>query len=467
MATDNLLIEILGLRHPCLEVDELIVKRGQSWCIHGDTSSGLSVFLELLEGKLTGFSAQRLVFSPGLRVLSFAAQQMFYELELRNDDSDFLDRPDPGTLVRELLPNWQSHQDLLDSFGLTTLLDHGYRQLSSGQSRKLLLAERLLARPSCLVLENPYDGLDSSSRKELDRSLMSLATEQAAIILLVTLTTDIPRWCSHRASFNQAHPVRLEKNGDSSPRPSSRPDPRKTPNPLGNTLSPHSRAKRELIRLRNGFASYGTKQLFSGLDLGVASGDHTLITGPNGCGKSTLLEIITGDNPKCYANDLYLFGRKRGTGESIWDIKAKMGIVSPALHRDYRVAGSALQAVLSGYHDSIGLYQRTHADQIRSARKLLAWVGLDQAQNDQFRSLPYARQRLVLIARALIKTPELLILDEPTQGLDDHGRQLLLDFLDQAVADNRTTLLYVSHREDEYRPFFTQHIRLDSYGDQW
>ena len=226
----------------------------------------------------------------------------------------------------------------------------------------------------------------------------------------------------------------------------------------------HAAREEELIALNGGFAAYGDQLLFSGLHLHVASGDHTLITGPNGCGKSTLLDIICGDNPKCYANDLHLFGKKRGQGESIWQIKREMGLVSPALHREHRVPGSALHIVLSGLYDTIGLYRRPASAELREARQWLQWLDLASQAETPFRRLSYAEQRRVLIGRAMIKGPRLLLLDEPTHGLDEANRQAFLDLLQRIADENLSTIVYVSHRQDEYRQFFRQHIRLETYA---
>jgi molybdate transport system ATP-binding protein len=215
-----------------------------------------------------------------------------------------------------------------------------------------------------------------------------------------------------------------------------------------------------LLTLTRGFARYGEIEVFRDLDLTVNRGDHTLVTGPNGCGKSTLLQIITGDHPLCYGNNLSIFSKQRGSGESIWDIKKQMGIVSNDLHRNHRIAGSALAIVVSGLFDSIGLYSRPTEEQKQRARRWLQRLGLADKAGTAFRQLSYGEQRLILLARALIKVPRLLILDEPTQGLDEHNRMALLDFLAEIAGEDLCTILYVSHRQDEHRSFFTQHIRF-------
>jgi molybdate transport system ATP-binding protein len=353
-------------------------------------------------------------------------------------------------------------------------MDHclqlGYRQLSSGQSRKLLFLQKLTSGITTLVIQNLYDGLDQQSCHELDLALQQLSGRNIELILLISSRSDIPSWCTHLGLIKTG---RLEVSGlieDVQPLLKGPQKSRLSPSPIvRNDLQNYSpqeteNHKNELIYLRNGFAGYGDKKLFEGLDLTVFNGDHTIISGPNGCGKSTLLDIIIGDNPKCYANELRVFGIRRGTGESIWDIKKHMGIVSPALHREHRIPGSALQVVLSGLYDSIGLYAKVSTTEIKGARHWLNWLSLAEKSDIPFRRLTFAEQRLVLIGRALIKGPKLLILDEPTQGLDDIHRSSLLDLLEDIAAKKLSTILFVSHRKDEQRSIFKTQIQLDTYA---
>ena len=174
--------------------------------------------------------------------------------------------------------------------------------------------------------------------------------------------------------------------------------------------------------------------------------------------------MITGDHPACYRNRLWIFGTRRGTGESIWELKKRMGIVSTDLHRNYRVAGSVLDCVMSGLYDTIGLYQRPGPEDEKKAMAWLGRISLADKAESAFRSLSYADQRLALIARALIKLPDLLVLDEPTHGLDRANRNAVLDFLGQVATEKLSTILYVSHREDEFRDFFVSHIRMGNEG---
>ena len=465
MAEEKGVISFHNLSLPGLVIADLILDHGQSWCFYGGNRSGINTFFRLLNRELSPDSA-KVTLPATSSVLSFARQQQIYEDELRKDDTNFINRLDPGTPAADFLPSQCLTDPLLDILNFRDVLSRGYRQLSSGQNRKLLLLQAIFSGASPIILDCPYDGLDRKSCQELDLALQQLAHRGILLLLLVRNQTDIPNWVSHLAFFSQGalicrgpyseicgqlpqltheqHPLDLNQAG-------------RTP-----CQQPWENPK-ELIRLQQGFAGYGGKLLFSGLDLIIRPGDHTLVTGPNGCGKSTLLHILTGDHPQCYVNSLFLFGRRRGSGESIWDLKKHMGIVSPELHRNYRAPGTALHVVLSGFYDSIGLYHKPTDHEIREGRKWLAMLNLAKKETIQFRRLEYGEQRLVLIARALIKSPPLLILDEPTQGLGQEERQALLDFLEYLSVGTQSTIVYVSHRQDEYRPFFGQHVQLEHY----
>jgi molybdate transport system ATP-binding protein len=212
-----------------------------------------------------------------------------------------------------------------------------------------------------------------------------------------------------------------------------------------------------LVQLKRGRVQYGEQVVFENLDLTVFPGEHTLIEGPNGSGKSSLLEMITGDHPQAYSNDLHLFGRRRGSGETVWQIKSHVGIVSARLHRDYRVSASVEEVLLSGLFDSIGLYVQPEPSQRDKAGAWLDWLELGLSPTDSFRQLSFGQQRLVLVARAAIKVPPLMVMDEPTSGLDAENRARVLELVESLCTQRKSTLLMVTHRDDE-RDFWQAHI---------
>ena len=203
-----------------------------------------------------------------------------------------------------------------------------------------------------------------------------------------------------------------------------------------------------VVQLKHVNITYA-RPVLQDLNFTVNPGEHWQITGPNGAGKSTLLSLITGDNPLVYANDVTVFGIKRGSGESIWDIKKYYGYVSGSLHLDYRVSAPVINVVLSGFYDSIGLYQRPGDEELKLARQWLKLIGLSDKEHQSFKTLSFGQQRLLLIVRALVKNPPLLILDEPLQGLDAFGRALVRAFITYIMEHGRTSVLFVSHHQED------------------
>lgn len=456
-----------------IDTDHLLIphwqiRPGECWAVLGRNGSGKRHLADLLTGKSIASHGTVDVEYRDVALLSFEQQQAFYEKELHDDDTDFMDSLDPGTTVRELLGIGSDIPEDLKFLQLDHVLDRGYRLLSSGESRKALLAQALLRKPDLLILDEPFDSLDIASKAALSDYFQAVLRKgETTLLFLLNTVEDIHPWHTHIAFMEVAHDRRgtllaqgtrddILGNPDLLALLSF--DAAKLP-PWPEAL-PQDIAPEPLVRLNKGHVEYGDTVIFRGLDLELNHGDHTLITGANGSGKSTLLSLIVGDHPQCYGNDLTLFGRRRGSGETIWDIKRRLGLVSPALHRDHRVPGSALEIVASGFFDSIGLYQAPNEQQVRHAKRWLALVGLADNANVPFKLLSYGEQRLVLIARALVKQPALLILDEPTQGLDDINRHRVLYFLDHLSSQTHTTIIMASHRLDEHLPLFKHHVKF-------
>lgn len=442
-----------------LVIENFEVMPQEAWCLYGDNDSEIHQIISI-------FTAPGINSGSLPAVVCFDSMQQIFEDELAKDDTDFLDQIDPGTRARTFLDQLTDVSSYITALNFEHCLDKGFRQLSSGESRKLLLLSAISRSPGIVILENPFDGLDVPSCIELDRMLKTLHLNGVSLILLVSNPGDIPPWCSNFGwlkekrllLFNSAKAI-IQALGRNIQKPSASFE-------LALETQPPDTGRQTLVSLKNGVARYGDNVIFSALDLTIETCQHTLITGPNGSGKSTLLQIITGDNQNCYGNTLELFNIKRGSGESIWELKRLMGIVSPDLHRNHYIPGSALQVVLSGFFDSIGVYQRVNTKQKKLALEWINRLGMSGCAQQPFRSLSYGRQRLCLIARALIKMPPLLILDEPTHGLDQTNRSQLLDVLEKIAEEKLSTILYASHRTDEFRSFFVQHIDMAHHGPQ-
>ncbi|HVV53665.1 MAG TPA: ATP-binding cassette domain-containing protein, partial [Polyangia bacterium] len=304
----------------------------------------------------------------GARLLSAESQQAFYEAELAADESNFQQGADTSTTVGALLGEAGRRHPLAAAFRLGPLWGRGYRLLSTGEARKVLLlaavlgapslpgAPSPLGRPSLLILDDPFEGLDRAACGDLARAIVEVARTLPVLVVGTFGPDDLPfspAALHEVVVVAEGRPVFRGPPQDFLARAAAPAAPR-TPPPvdLGSWYPPLEPGL-PLVALVGGRVQYGEQVVFAGLDLRIAAGQHTLIEGPNGSGKSTLLEMITGDHPQAYANDLHLFGRRRGSGETVWDIKKNVGAVSSRLHRDYRVGGSVEEVLLSGLYDSI------------------------------------------------------------------------------------------------------------------
>ena len=446
-----------------LSLRDLTLNSGESWAFVGANGSGKSSLARALSGELLpGKGSVRQDFQRRAR-LSLEQLQKLVSDEWERNNTDLLSDGEDDTgrtaaqIIQDEVKDDARCQTLAQQFGISYLLDRRFKYLSTGETRKTLLCQALMARPDLLILDEPFDGLDVASRASLAHTLNDLHQNGYTVVLVLNRFDDIPDFvekvgvlaeCTlthvgeRRAVLAEALVAQLAHSETLSGMALPEAD---QPDQLPQLAEDAPR-----VILRNGVVSYNDKAVIDGLTWQVNPGEHWQIVGPNGAGKSTLLSLVTGDHPQGYSNDLTLFGIRRGSGETIWDIKQHIGYVSSSLHLDYRVSCNVRTVVLSGFFDSIGLYQAVSDRQKALARQWLALLGMDnQLADAPFHSLSWGQQRLVLIARALVKHPTLLILDEPLQGLDPINRQLVRRFVDVLIGEGRTQLLFVSHHAED------------------
>jgi len=336
---------------------------------------------------------------------------------------------------------FQKH--LYELFHLEGLLDKYIILLSSGELRKFKLASSLFTHPRVLIMENPFIGLDAETRDQLKELLGMLAKEQGLQIILVLAKTDeIPEFITHIVEVRDMLVLpKVERNGYS--RDSS------FVSYGASTQKNRPSVSSEVIRFNHVTIRYGERTILKDLDWTVHQGEHWSLSGQNGSGKSTLLSLVCADNPQSYACDISLFGHKRGSGESIWDIKRHIGYVSPEMHRSYKQNIPSIQIVASGLKDTIGLYVRPNEAEKEQCRKWLDVFGIGYLEDRKFMEMSSGEQRLVLLARAFVKEPDLLILDEPLHGLDDANRKMVKEIVDKYCEKPERTLIYVTHYKNE------------------
>lgn len=317
-----------------------------------------------------------------------------------------------------------------------------------------------------LILDNPFIGLDADSRDYLRNVLATLAQRQALQILLVlSKTDDIPDFITHVVEVKDLHvqpKVTLAHYLATKPQRPSHVLPAHLQQAI--LQLPYNIYKvepsPEVIRMNKVSIVYGNRTILKDLDWVVGKGERWALSGQNGAGKSTLLSLVCADNPQSYACDISLFGHRRGSGESIWDIKRHIGYVSPEMHRSYQRDLPTIRVVVSGLKDSVGLYAQPTEDELNACSFWLKVFGLEDKAERSFLSLSSGEQRLALLARAFVKDPDLLILDEPLHGLDDNNRQLAKDVIEAFCQRKNKTLVMVTHYAEELPPCIDHSLRL-------
>ena len=441
-------------------IESLTINAGDIVAFVGRNGSGKSVLAKALAGDQTVLSGKVINHFKSIAHISFEHLQKIIDDEWKRNNTDMLSdkEDDTGLTTAEIIQEHNQNQALCESlalqFGIADLLNRRFKYLSTGETRKTLICRTLMSKPELLILDEPFDGLDVASRANLAEILSQLSKQNITIVMVLNRFNEIPPFVKYIGLLANCQLLKYGTKDtildDVAVKQLANlehlsnftlPEPDEVSVPLPNDL--------DRIILNNGYVQYDGKAIINGLSWQVRANENWQIIGPNGAGKSTLLSLITGDHPQGYSNDLTLFGRKRGSGETIWDIKRHIGYVSSSFHLDYRVSLSVENVLVSGYFDSIGVYQTASDKQLKLVKQWLQLLDLTELAEKPFQSLSWGQQRLVLIARALVKHPTLLILDEPLQGLDYLNRELVKSWIDNLIDRGNTQLLFVSHHTED------------------
>ncbi|WP_316821597.1 ATP-binding cassette domain-containing protein [Pedobacter gandavensis] len=353
--------------------------------------------------------------------------------------------------------SFETLEQLLTALGFAALKNSSLLQLSSGEHKKLQLVKALWSKPQLLILDQPYNGLDKLSRANLN-DLLTEISENGTQLIIIGNDRELPVTINRFAVLKEgklqeiSSPELNQNKVEEIIRP--------LPAFLQREVVPGSDSSDHIIKMIDVNIRYGDKQVLKDINWEVKAGEKWLLQGHNGSGKSTLLSLISGDHPQAYANNFYLFGNKRGTGESIWEIKERIGLISPELHWYFDASATVWQSIASGFYDSSGLYCSPGSTKHAQVDELIQYFGLSAYKNTLMNELPLGKQRLTLLARTIVKKPEILILDEPCQGLDQQQTQHFNRLVDELCKDG-TTLIYVGHFESQLPECIEKRILLE------
>lgn len=390
---------------------------------------------------------------------TYGTSDFYYCYQMRWNQTEQDDVPEVSDFL-DSIPEGALRDRLFALFEVEPMLHKKVVHLSSGELRKMELAHTLSSSPRILIMDNPFIGLDATARRRLHALLDELSrTAGLQIVLVLSMLDDVPDFITHVipvADCRVGERLSLQCYRDRYKREDA--VRREAENLLFDTLRrriaelPYKNENyisEEIIRFNKVNIRYGERTILKDLDWTVRRGEVWALRGENGSGKSTLLSLVCADNPQSYACDISLFGRKRGSGESIWEIKKHIGYVSPEMHRAYMKDMPAIEIVASGLFDTIGLYRRPHPDSMTVCEWWMDIFGIAHLRDKSFMQLSSGEQRLCLLARAFVKDPELLILDEPLHGLDTFNRRRVKHIVEAFCRRNDKTLIMVTHYAEE------------------
>ena len=421
--------------------------------IAGRNGSGKTLYVDQLRKQLASDKVRYIAFTDSYGVN--VDGQYYLQLRWNQHDIDH-ETPTVGELLQrayllageDTAERRKLRDQLYELFHMEEFLDKYIITLSSGELRKFQLTKTLFADPKLLIMDNPFIGLDAETRDQL-RDLLKLLAEERdmEIMLVMSKTDDIPAFVSEVKWMGTQEPV-----------PPHVLSPSQQEAILSLPYTDNDYDCQHVIDMKNVSIRYGERTILKDLNWTVRNGERWALSGQNGSGKSTLLSLVCADNPQSYACDITLFDRPRGSGESIWDIKKHIGYVSPEMHRSYKRNLPAIRIVASGLMDSIGLYAVPNPQDYDKCRWWLDMFGIGHLADKPFLQLSSGEQRLVLLARAFVKDPQLLILDEPLHGLDLWNRRLTKDIIETFCQRRGKTLIMVTHYQEELPNVITNNL---------
>ena len=472
------------------------INSNEHWAVLGPNGSGKTTFAKSLFGAVP-IVRGNIVFNFSNRDHSSPASMAdaigYVSPELHRDiierenleDSfrDFSGNIDEITTVKQIILNKrvgsvddaQAEERLkaiAKKIGIEALLQRDIRTLSIGEMNTALIAKALIKRPRLLILDEPFEGLDAPSRNALAKIINDLMDANMHVILITHRFAEIVPNITHvlllkygqifkggkredvftEANINRIYEIENHAVKDYPSKIG------RAPSAAGKKALPSTRI---LIDMKNVVVKYGDQLILDQFKWRVKDGENWAVLGPKGAGKSTVLSLILGDNLQAYANEIHLFGKRRGSGESIWDIKKQIGFISSDLQIRQHKNINAFDVICSGFFDSNGLYKRCSPEELSIAKEWSHFLGLDELAQQKFGRLSHGQRQLILIARAMVKSPQILILDEPFQGLDIKNRKKILDIFEYIGSQTRTNLIYVPNQDEEALDCITHVLNMD------
>ncbi|UCF92891.1 MAG: ATP-binding cassette domain-containing protein [Desulfobacterales bacterium] len=500
---DNIAVRLrdrLYLQNTCWQMNT-----NEHWAILGPNGSGKTTFVKALfggipvvRGKVILHFAAKGKDNPAAAAQSigYVSSELHREIvereKLRDRCRDFSGKIEEVTTVKNVILDKVDRggadssdyakrlQMTAHRIGIAGLLKRDVKSLSTGEISKVLIAKALIRNPQLLILDEPFEGLNQRTRASLAAMIDGLMQNNLRVILITHRFEEIVPNITHVLFLKHGHihlsgkkkealtPETIQAVYESEPEPIANPGAESLPAPALSArrlwlkgIDPRASARANLIEMCDVNVRFGDLRALHNFNWVMQPNENWALCGPDGAGKTTVLKLILGDNLQAYANEIYLFGRRKGSGESIWDIKKQIGFISSELQTRHPKDCRAFDIVCSGFFDTVGLYQRCDSQQIDLVGEWMHILGIATLSDVNFGRLSQGQRQLILIARAMVKSPTLLILDEPCDGLDIVNRQKILKVIELIGRQTDTNLIYVPHSEEELLPCITHVLNMD------
>ncbi|MDD4760039.1 MAG: ATP-binding cassette domain-containing protein [Bacteroidaceae bacterium] len=463
----------------------LEMNKDEQWIVYGPNGSGKTCLVDTLRGAYRlkhGSVAYDFSPSTSTRVSDNIHCVTFHDQYSDNGEPTFYQlrwnqgllsdkEPTVGDVINQLIQESGADKELLSALNIDDLKSKKIIMLSSGEFRRFQIARIVFRRPRLLIIDNPFIGLDERNRILVSNFLDTLIRNLPIQIMLIVsrMVPDLNLF-THVVTVRNGEINKMTRQeflkSDSCGSQVSLRGVSDIQKEMDQVLEPSFSGEQpaEVLSMRNVTIRYGERTILKDLHWEVHEGEKWALEGENGAGKSTLLSLVCADNPQAYACDITLFGRQRGSGESIWEIKRYIGYMSPEMYRTYRKVAPVKNIIASGLYDSVGLFRHFTEEDYSKIDFWLRLFGIEHLKEQNYMNLSGGEQRLVLLVRAFVKDPRLLILDEPFHGLDDANRAKCRQIIEAFCERKGKTLIMVSHYQEDFPSCISHHIKLQKHS---